>query len=186
MRYLMGAAMLALTAAAPAGAREWSKDKAWTVTEFNQDACLMRRAAGTEAMLQVIETPDHHGSVSVSGLPGMTAAPGPLRYGFTDANYTTMLANRAKAYITESHDSIDSLLWTLGAQPVTLQGRPALEAEISRNFIDLMGSYEHLILAIDDKPTTEGFLDMSGAPAAIAALRRCTAALAAKQPKGAN
>ena len=185
MRRLIAAAALAAMVAAPAHAKEWSKDKTWTVTEFTPGTCLMRQIDGN-AVFQVIEAVDRHGGFSVAGLPGITDKPAPLRYGFTDENYITTLAKRAGTYITEVHTSIDTLLWTVGGQPATLMGKPALESEMPRNFLDLVGSHQSLMLTTKDNLMTEGFFDMSGAPAAIAALRQCTASQAAKLPKAAK
>jgi hypothetical protein len=182
----MAAAAMAALACAPAGAKEWSKDKAWTVTEFNQGACLMRTVRPSGAVLQVIEAVDRHGGFSVSGLPNIADKPMRLRYGFTDQNYMTVLAWRARTYLTEKHDSIDTLLWSVSGQPAKLLGKPALESEMPRNFVDLLGAFKTVMLTTEEGPGTEGFFDLTGSPAAISALRQCTAAQKAKLPKEAQ
>jgi hypothetical protein len=185
-RVLAIAAAAAALASTPVSAKEWSKNKAWTVTEFNDGACLMRPTKASGAVFQVIEAIDRHGSLAVSGLPEAEGDAIAISYGFTDQPYMGLLAARAATYLTGDHTSIDTMLWRLPAHSATLQGKPALEMEMPRNFLDLFASYAHVMLSTEDKPQIEGFFDTEGGEQAVAALRLCTAALSSKLAKGAK
>jgi hypothetical protein len=185
-RVLAIAAAAAVTCSIPASAKEWSKDKAWTVTEFNEGACLMRPNTPSGAVFQVIEAVDRRGSLAVSGLPQPEDAEGVLSYGFTDKHYMAVLAARLSTYLTGDHTSIDTMLWKLPARPATLEGKPAFEVEMPRNFLDMFEFYPRMMLSTEDKPQIEGFFDTAGGEQAVAALRKCTAALSEKLAKKAK
>ena len=186
IRAIYAFAAVAALAAVPTTAKEWSKDKTWTVTEYNEGACLMRPKDMTNKGFQIIEAVDHNGSFAVTGLPGISNEPGSLAYGFTSETYMIVLARRAQSYITGDHNTIDTLLWQLPAQPASLLGKPAYETQMPRNFLDLYAEMGTLMLSTENNPMVEGFYSNPGAPAAIAALRECNKALAAKLAKGAN
>jgi hypothetical protein len=185
-RVLAIAAAAAVTFSSTVAAKEWSKDKAWTVTEYNEGACLMRPTNASGAVFQVIESVDRRGSLAVSGWPAAEGGEGLLSYGFTDKNNMTVLAARAATYLTGDHTSIDTILWRLPAVPVTLLGKPALEMEMPRNFLDMFEFYPRVMLSSEDKPQIEGYFDTAGGKQAVAALRKCTAALSDKIAKGAK
>ena len=185
-RVLAIAAAAAITYSIPASAKEWSKDKAWTVTEYNEGACLMRPTNANGAIFQIIEAVDRHGSLAVSGLPKPEGADGALSYGFTDKAYMTVLAARVGTYLTGDHTSIDTILWRLPSGSATLQGKPALEMEIPRNFLDMFAFYPRMMLSTEDKPQVEGYFDTTGGEQAVEALRACTATLSEKLAKEAK
>jgi hypothetical protein len=187
IRAIYAFAAIAALAAVPTTAKEWSKDKTWTVTEFNEGACLMRPKDMTSNKgFQIIEAVDHNGSLAVTGLPGTSNEPATLSYSFTSETYMTVLVRRAQTYITHEHNSIDTLLWKVPAQPASLYGKPAYEMQIPRNFLDLYAELGTLMLSTEDKPMIEGFYPYTGAADAIAALRECNKALSAKLAKGTN
>ena len=184
IRAIYAFAAVAALAAVPATAKEWSKDKMWTVTEYSEGACLMRPKDMANGGFQIIEAVDHNGSIAVSGLPGISGEAGTIAYGFTNQPYMSVLVMRTKHYLTEDHESIDTMLWKLPAEPVTLLGQPALEMQMPRNLLDIYAELGTLMLSTEEKPQIEGFFSKAGASSAIAALRECNKALAAKLAKG--
>ena len=165
--------------AAPASAKEWSKDKSWTVTEFDQNACLMRPAEIGKYPFQIVEAADHSGTVSVSGLEENADEPGVLYYGFTNRPFIGLLADRIATQMTDQHEKIDTMLWSLPADPATLMGKPALEMMRPRNFLDIyaqMGSA--VMFSTEDNPKPGGYFPIPGAAGAVAALRQCIASRA--------